>query len=282
MKKLLIGLVTTMAWALAVTTAGTNAGCGSSKGSGGSGGADGGAGTGGSIPLTPSDTGFFDGSNAAGILGAWYSYGDWYNPTAAMGDCAIKGGFTADQCSSIASPIPGTPFMKTANGMCTNGTVAKVVSMAGSTTPDYSDIWGAGIGFDLNNAGTDDGGTGGKLPFDATLVTATKMAITGFSFHIDTPPTGGQMRVEFPTNKVPGTTDINSAYWGGATANLSPFTKGGDVSFHFKDVGGPMYLTSPTPFDPTMILSMQFHVVSNTSSTIPFMYCISNLKALTD
>ena len=35
--------------------------------------------------------------------------------------------------------------------------------MAGNH-PAYSAIWGAGIGFDLNNGGTDDGGTGVKLP----------------------------------------------------------------------------------------------------------------------
>jgi hypothetical protein len=47
-------------------------------------------------------------------------------------------------------------------------------------------------------------------------------------------------------------------------------------------VGGPMYLTPHMPFDKTKILSMQFHVVTNTSSSIPFTYCISNLQALTD
>jgi hypothetical protein len=270
MKKLSISLLSTLA-----VVAAASMGCSSSStpqsGDGGP--------TNGWV-LEPSDMGFFDGTNMAGVLGAWYSYGDWYGgtPTMAMGgDCAVKGGFTVDQCSAITTPAPGQPFAKTASGMCTAGTVAKVIPMAGSTSPDYSDVWGAGVGFDMNNGGTDDGGTGAKLPYDATA-----HGVTGFSFHIDTPPTGGQMRVEFPTAAVVGTTDINSAYYGGATANLSPFTKGGDVTFHFKDVGGPMYLTSPMPFDATKILSMQFHVVSNTSSTIPFQYCISNLTALHD
>jgi hypothetical protein len=161
--------------------------------------------------------------------------------------------------------------------MCTSGTAAKVINTAGTTTPAYSAIWGAGIGFDLNNGGTDDGGTGEKLPWDATA-----HGVTGFSFHIDTPPVGGQMRVEFPTSVAIGTTDINAAYWGGATMNLSPFNKAGDYSFHWTDVGGPMYLANAMPFDKTKILSMQFHVVTNTSSAIDFSYCISNLRALTD
>jgi hypothetical protein len=43
-----------------------------------------------------------------------------------------------------------------------------------------------------------------------------------------------------------------------------------------------MYLTAPTPFDETQILSMHFHVVSNTTSVIPFNYCISSVQALRD
>jgi len=236
---------------------------------------------GGGIPLIASTDGFFDGSNEAGILGAWYSYGDWYNPAAGAGDCAVMGMFTAAQCSSITAPVPGMPFTNAGDGkMCTNGTAAKVIPMAGSTTPAYSAVWGAGIGFDLNNAGND-GGTG-KNAWDATA-----HGVTGFAFDIDMPPTGGQMRVEFPTNVLPGTTDINAAYWGGVGNNLSPITKGGSYSFHFdppspNGVGGPMYLMNATPFDKTKILSMQFHVVTNTSSTIDFAYCISNLRALTD
>jgi hypothetical protein len=263
MKKLSLPQLLTLA-AIGVTA--TTMGCGSSTPPANP---DGGGG----IALVPSADGFFDGSKA-GILGAWYSYGDWYagTPTVAgAGDCVTKGPFTEAQCSSITMPIPGAPFTNVGGSMCTAGTAAKVLDM------NYSAIWGTGIGFDLNNGGTDDGGTGIKQAWDATA-----NGVTGFSFHIDTPPTGGQMRVEFPTNAIPNTTDINSAYWGGAAMDLSPFTKAGDWSFHFADVGGPKYLTTATPFDKTKIISMQFHVVTNTSSAIPFSYCISNLRALTD
>jgi len=263
MKKLSFSALLTLA---AVGIATTNLGCGSSPSPGNP---DGG-GAGGD-PVTPSPDGFLDGTNAAGILGAWYSYGDWYNPVAGMGDCAMKGGFTEAQCSSIATPMPGAPFTNTDGKMCTSGTAAVVIDM------NYSAIWGTGIGFDMNNGGTDDGGTGAKLPWDATA-----HGVTGFSFHIDMPPTGGQMRVEFPTSAAVGTTDINAAYWGGEGANLSPFTKTGTYSFKWADVGGPMYLTPHMPFDKTKILSVQFHVVTGTSSPIPFNYCISDLRTLHD
>jgi hypothetical protein len=213
-------------------------------------------------PVDPSwlnSNGCFDANNGAGIVGCWYSYSD----------CGTN--MTAGQCSPVTTPVPGQPFLNTSGLMCTAGTAAKVVDTAGSA------IWGAGIGFDLNNPGTAAGGAGEKLPWDATA-----HDITGFSFQIDTPPVGGQMRVEFPTSAAIGTTDVNAAYWGGATMNLSPFNKAGDYSFHFTDVGGPANAAAPMPFDKTKILSMHFHVVSNETSTVPFEYCISNLRALKD
>ena len=263
MKNLSISLLSTFA-IIALATGATGTGC-SSGGGGNSGAGD---------PLVPTADGFFDGLNAAGILGAWYSYGDWYGgpdpaaPMAGGGDCG-KANYTADQCSAITAPAPGQPFMNTGGKMCTTGTAAKVLDMM------YSAMWGAGIGFDTNNAGND-GGTG-KNAWDAGAHN-----VTGLSFHIDMPPTGGQMRVEFPTNALTGTTDINAAYWGGETMNLSPFTKTGDYTIKWADVGGPMYLTPHMPFDKTKIISVQFHVVTNTSSSIPFDYCVSNLRSLHD
>ena len=271
MKKLSTNLFMTLAGIAALA----NAGCSSSNGNGNG---DGGGG-GGGIALTPSDQGFYDGTNEAGIIGAWYSYGDWWGGTPTMGgagDCPTKGAFTMAQCSTITAPVPGAPFTNVGGKMCTSGTAAKVI-MDGTGATAYSAIWGTGIGFDLNNAGTDDGGTGVKGTWSAP-----EHGVTGFSFTIDTPPIGGQMRVEFPTAAIPGTTDINAAYWGGATMNLSPISTGMTYSFRWAQVGGPMYLVGASAFDNTKIQSMQFHVVTNTSSSIPFEYCISNLKALTD
>jgi len=232
------------------------------------------------FPTASLTSGCTDTSNNAGIIGCWYAYGDWYGngagAPAGAGDCGTNmGNFTADQCSIINTPTPGQPFASTNGSMCTSGTVAKVIPMSGGTTPDYAAIWGAGIGLDLNNPGARDGGAGEKLPWDATAHN-----ITGFSFHIDTPPTGGQLRVEFPTAAAIGTTDVDAAYWEGASNNLSPIKSGGDYAVSFAEVGGPMYLTAPMPFDKTKILSIRFHVVANASTTIPFSYCISNLTLL--
>ena len=87
MKKFSISLLSTLAIAAA-----TGIGCSSSSPmkNPGTGGGDGGMNPG---ALVPNADGFFDGSNSAGIVGAWYSYGDWYGnaadpsmPIAGMGD----------------------------------------------------------------------------------------------------------------------------------------------------------------------------------------------------
>jgi hypothetical protein len=181
--------------------------------------------------------------------------------------------FGEDQCSQITTPVPGQPFTKTDDGrMCTAGTAARVI-MDATGAPAYSAIWGAGIGVEIDAGST----VGAKVPWDATAD-----GVTGLGFAIEMPPVGGQMRVELPTSAAPGVTDTRPAYWGGETMNLSPFTKAGTYSFHWADVGGPMYLTPHMAFDKTKIISMQFHVVPNTSSPIAFNYCISNLRALQD
>ena len=78
----------------------------------------------------------------------------------------------------------------------------------------------------------------------------------------------GLGRISFPTS--------------GPPAAKLHFNTGKTYSFKLADVGGPLNAGAPTPFDRTKILSMHFHVVSNETSTVPFSYCISNLRALKD
>jgi hypothetical protein len=255
--------------------------CGSKSGGGGGGGS--------SIAILPTDTGYVDGTNEAGVIGPWYAYGDGYDNSAVAGQgpCQTNG---HTSCSMFTTPTPGQPFPPSdiATGkMCTAGTAAQVVAAtmgANAGMLDYGNIYGAAIALDLN-APPNDGGTdtsGLKMSYDVTS-TAGHPAITGVSFDIDTPPTNA-LRVEFPTNAMPGGTanpgsgtDNNAAWWGGATANTSP-VKAGTNTFTWDDVGGPMYISNPPAFDKTKITSIKFHVVTNGTAAVPFMFCISNLK----
>jgi hypothetical protein len=258
-----------------VILAATSVACSSNPPSGTTGtGGSGGGGTSGAMVLMPDANGFMSGT-VANVIGAWYSYGDSYNTANAnnLGDCQTAG-FTTSQCSTATSPLFGAPFANTNGKMCLTGTAAAVIAAPGSTTPAYSAIWGVGIGFDFQNAGVGDAGAsagnGNKLPWSATA-----NGITGFKFDISGVPTGGNLRVEFPFKTQMGS---DAPYWGGMANNLSNITADGTYSFKWTDVTGPMYLTNPPPFDPTMIISAQFHVVSNTKGPITISnMCVSNV-----
>ncbi len=253
--------------------------CSSSKGPA----TEGGAGATGQA-LTPTATGFVDDRANSGVVGAWYSYGDAAGPGAnttstdfADSDCS-KGGFTMDQCSQITMPTPGMPFAPDATGaMCTNGTAAKVLMAVSGTTADYSHLWGAGIGLDLNNLGGDSGVAKGVYDL-------TKYKGIAFDFSGTLIPTG-KMRVNFPFTGEHGT---DSPYWDGATMASSPLSNNLHVTIHWADIGGPMYLAGQTPpvtapaFDATMVSAIQFQVFTNTTASVPYQFCVNNLTLLTE
>jgi hypothetical protein len=240
---------------------------------------DGGASPG--IAITPNATGFFDGSNAAGVLGAWWATGDNYDfgGTHGTGTCPIAG-FANPQCSSIATPTPGKPFVPnpTGTGMCTSGIAAEVLAGDGGA-PAYSAIWGNMIGFDLHDPPgfyTD----AGVLGADAGLTSkgqydVSAHGVTGIAFDIDTPPLGN-LRVEFETMG----TESNAAYWAGSASNASPVVAGHN-ELRWSEVGGPFYLTNPPPFDPTKLEAVAFHVITNASAPVPYSFCINNVVMLT-
>ncbi|MEO8900540.1 MAG: hypothetical protein ABI488_02820 [Polyangiaceae bacterium] len=228
--------------------------------------------------LLPVDTTGFVSLPTLGIQGAWYGYGDGQGSdgTVPMSDCILKGMHMATDCSVITAPPYGSFPQTTPGMMCTSGTVAKVImgsvgcTAPATTCPDYSNLFGAGIGLDLNNAGSD-GGTG-KMPFDATAA-----GIIGISFDLDTLPPANGMRVEFPTVG----TENTSAMWKPGTANKSPLVVGHNVLM-FADVASPTYVKPAIPFDPSKLLSIQFHIPTVTAMAVPYGFCINNLAVVTN
>ena len=240
------------------------------------------------IAITADGNGTFDGTNGAGVTGAWWSLGDYYlDGIPGAGNCP-KDGFTASQCSTIAAPTPGMPFVPTADGkMCTTGVAAQVIP-DGSGQLAYSAIWGNLIGFDLNTpvSARADGGVGGGSGtgtdggVDASAIDkgnydAVAHGITGFAFDIE--GTFSRMHVEFPTEGK----WYDPAYWQGATMDLSPVRSPGHYEIRWAEVGGPKYLASPPPFDPSKLQEVRFHVTSDMLQTTPYSYCIKNVVMLT-
>ena len=226
------------------------------------------------IPLVPDSNGHFDGTNAAGVVGYWWSAADGYAPdgTPGTGTCQTDG-FAADACSVFTSPTPGAFFSPDANGrLCTSGVAAQVIPDATGTLA-WPYIWGNIIGFDVNNPGTLTDGLTKRSVYDAAA-----HGVTGVSFDIDALPPGGHLRVAFQTRG----TESNAAYWGGATADLSPFGLPGHYEVRWSDVAGPLYLTNPPPFDPTTLEAIHFQVVATNFEPVPFNFCISNTMLLTN
>jgi hypothetical protein len=212
-------------------------------------------------------------ANAAGAMGKWYSAGDAYaaDGTPGAGNCETAG-LPMTACSSITTPIPGTTFGPDPNGrMCAAGTAAQVV-----TGPDgqlaWSSLWGNMVGLGFANSDSADASTSGT--FDAPA-----HGITGIGFDIAGIIPQGRVRVLVGTAE----NDTNSAYWDGATMNVSPFDGPGHYEFRWPEVGGPMYLgAAAPPFDPTQIENIAFHIVGDTPGPAPYSFCISNLLLLTN
>lgn len=292
MKKLTSLLITTLAGAVALSGGACSSSSTNKTGTGGSTGA-GGAGNSNLVYLTSSSTGFVQ-DPVSGVVGAWFAYGDGVGSNAGVdagadnsdSDCVKKGGFPPSACTQITTPTPGQPFAPTdlaTSQQCTSGIAALVMNKGGN--PDYSDLWGGGIGLDFNNPGGDAGAAGVK----------DLSAYTGVSFDFSgdvVPPKS--MRVNFPFTGEHGT---DSPYWGGggdAALAYSPLTGTTAAPQHvvikWADIGGPAYLKGQTPsidpslypFNPAMVSAIQFQVFTNAMATTPYSFCVANLALTTD
>jgi hypothetical protein len=290
-------LSNTFAMTLAGAAALLAASCSSSKGPAAKGG----------IPLMATMTGFVQ-EPMSGIVGPWYSYGDSAGPNAnlsgtdsANSDCVAgaltaippgTGGFTLDQCTTITTPIPGQPFVPDpVNGMCTSGIGAKVIDSPGTTSPDYSDLFGAGIGLDLNNPGGDAGAMKGDI--DLSKYKGFSFTLTAFPGAPAGIPAGNKLRVNFPFTGEHGT---DSPYWAAnAVDDHSPIdTTGAPNIILWNEILGPAYLATRNPPVPApaffpgpgagvnKMQAIQWQVFTNTGTTTPYGFCVNNLTLLTD
>jgi hypothetical protein len=146
--------------------------------------------------------------------------------------------------------------------------VAKVADIVGANaTPDYNNMWGAGIGLDLAGAT----GTGPKGSVDVVA-----KRITGFSFDIDVVPTAG-LRVELASLATDGSSAGHN-YWGATAAYPPSPVKAGTNTVHWDDFVGPKGRGTDTGH----VQSIQFHVPTTAASSGSYSFCISNLKMLTN
>lgn len=244
------------------------------------------------VPLNISSTGYVS-MSSLGIVGSFFAYGDSIGTNGMLGggNCQAAG-FPTSDCSLVTWPplgavsdaeAPDGSFLPLGfppggpNGtdgttaMCISGTLGKVIAKPdGGTGPDYSDIWGFGIGLDFNNPS----GTPGT--WDSTM-----NMVVGFSFTVSGYPTGAKgLSVEFPTPAAVAAGNDTYALQvkanGPQTAMLTKGAAAGDLSLAFTATG-----FTPAPWDPTMISAIQFHLLPQTTGAITVTdFCISNLSAI--
>jgi hypothetical protein len=229
------------------------------------------------VPLTTDSAGVILDNNV-GIVGQWYAWSDNWGMLGPPGPCQELGGFSKAQCSSISFPPPPTSFppsfpQVSPGTFCLSGTAAQVIGKTPGGPPDYADIYGIGMGLDLNNSG----GGAAKMPYNAPAY-----HVIGFQFDIvNLPPARlGSVRVELPTHEA----DVRGfADWGKLLT--SPLPNGGkNVQILLSQPELQQLFTSvgmPPAFHPEDLLSVEFHVASVTGNAIPVDgLCVSHLQAM--
>jgi hypothetical protein len=209
------------------------------------------------VPLDPMN-GWVDGAtNSLKIQGALFPFGD---PTSKMG----------------MEPVD---FAMSGTMACFKGTAAKVdmASTACTTkmftppaTDCYGEYWGAAIGLNLNQAIDEATGKGlDPMPFDAS-------AIKGFSFNI-------------AGASVPGTASLRFKVENSAGEYCNPAAKpikAGDNTIMLSDLISACW--KPVAGAPTgdsakaSLIKIAWQVVTNDKATVPFDFCVSSIRAITN
>jgi len=254
-------------------TGGTGAGGTDTGGTGGTG-TD--PGTGGTIvdttplpgvSLMPNEEGFMKtGDNELGIQGAWYSFG-----------CA----------GAVIEPEEGSRFDNPGK-MCFKGTAPKVTDEDGDGAPDYSTIWGAGIGFDLCAESDEEAGDAG-VTNDAGVIIPTKYPLSACPYNADlaTKLIGVAVRFSGVVNAVELRIQFNegdnvaNSYYKVAPADVAAGTK---LFVEFED---PLVKThynpklKPGDTDANNILAIQFMVPTNDGDPVDWDFCVEDIAAIT-
>ena len=246
-----------------LTAAAGTAGAGNTGNTGGgTGGSSGGSGGSGmvaeGIPLTAME-GWVDASEAIGIQGAIFAYGDatskmgWMENFVGANAC-LKG--TAAKVDMMSTPCTTMMFTSPA-------------------TDCYGEYWGAAIGLNLNQPidPVSMKGVDPPLTFDAAA-----KGVTGFAFEIsgEVVPTSLRFKVENATGEFCNIGAVKAVVKG---ANSFKFADLHTKCWEKKETA----MMNPTAeTGNTNLIKIGWQVVTNTTSTVPFDYCVSNIRALTN
>ncbi len=197
------------------------------------------------VPLTAADGWVDMGGNTLGIQGAMFAYAD---PTSS---------------ASLEENFLGA-------NACIKGEVAKVDLKCTPVLPAtdcYGEFWGAAIGLNLNQPidPVTLKGVNPPLPYDAS-------ALTGFAFEITgtTVPLSLRFKAENASGEF-------------CSLPAKPIKAGANTVL-FSDLTTECWAPTPTSRKgdtaKSSITKIAWQVVTNDSSTVPFDYCVANVRAL--
>jgi hypothetical protein len=175
----------------------------------------------------------------------------------ATNSVGIQGSFHPFGDASSTPPGDTTVVLgdfDTPTSVCLSGVASQVLG----TPPAYSQYYGGGLGLNLADAG----GAAGVGPW-------TRGTVTGFSFTV-TGPT------------IPATLRFNATIPGMATTYCGNIAAGAN-RVAFSSLNAECYNTPPGAVLPTTtaLESIQWQVVTVTTASTPFDFCIENLTAIT-
>jgi hypothetical protein len=151
------------------------------------------------------------------------------------------------------------PALNATGAICTRGTVGQVVGM------DFQTTWGGGIGFNLSDPGGGATGTENGQPWDRA-----GGRVRSFSFQVSGPtvPTGLRF-VAIPPTRPAG---VDSYCVAGVSGN---------VTQTIESIDGNCWDAAVAPLGTTLpLVSIQWVVPAETTGTVPFDFCISNVTAV--
>ena len=217
------------------------------------------------INLMPNEEGFMKtGDNELGIQGAWYTFG-----------CA----------GAVIEPAEGTRFDNPGK-MCFKGTAPTVTDADGDGSPDYSTIWGAGMGFDLcaeseeeaADAGVTDAGVQppkyplSACPYNADLATKLIGVAVRFSGVVN----ATELRLQFNEGD-----NVANSYYKVAPADVAAGTV---MKVEFEDPLVKTYYNpklKPGDADANNILAIQFMIPTNDQAPVDWDFCVEAIAAIT-
>lgn len=199
-------------------------------------------------------------SNGLGIQGAFYASADTggstITPAAFTGAVdATTGAICVEGSGAIVAPDPATP-----GGFL------------------YSTTWGAIVGFNLSQPNDPATGAPSTIAQAYNPVRPGVGTVSGFTFNLTgTLPPAGALRFKTTFPSAPGGTTASTEEY---CYPIPATTPGTPVTVGFTQQTAECWEPAGAPFTSRELLSVQWQIVTNTATAVPFDFCIENLTAV--